>query len=87
MFKPADADRVFATLFRRFESQYAQRHRAYEKHFRRIGIRDAMHDVLNKRSATTGLRSLAALAARINPDAGRRYAEFLRREILVEILP
>ena len=81
-----DADRVFATLFRRFENEYGQSAGAYEKHFTRMGIQDAMHDVLEMRSAIVGLRSMVTIAALINPDAGRRYADFLRREMAIAVL-
>src|SRR4029453_8468427 len=70
--RTADADLVFATLFKRFEKRYRQAPHAYEKHFRRIGIRDAMHSVLHRQSAIVGLRSLAAIASKINPEAGDR---------------
>jgi len=73
-------------LFKRFEKRYRETPHVYEKHFARAGIRDAMHDVFHRCSAIVGLRSLAAIATRINPQAGERYAEFLRREMAVNVL-
>ena len=83
----ADADLVFATLFKRFEKRYREAPHAYEKHFAKVGIREPMHGVLHRRSATVGLRTLAAIAARISPQAGERYADFLRRELVMKVLP
>jgi glycosyl transferase family 2 len=82
----ADADLAFATLFKRFEKRYRNAPHAYEKHFARAGIRDPMHSVLHRQSAMVGLRSLAAICARINAGTGERYAGFLRREMVAEVL-
>ena len=84
---PAAADRVFAALFQRFEGRYKQTPTAYENHFARVGIQDAMHAVLETRSAMVGLRSMTAIFTKINPDAGCRYADFLRREMAIDVLP
>jgi hypothetical protein len=80
------ADLIFKTLFQRFESRYRQSPHVYEKHFANTGIRDAMHAVLRSPSAVVGLRSMASIASTINSDAGRRYKEFLGRELTKEIL-
>jgi hypothetical protein len=81
------ADLVFATLFKRFRNQYSQRPNAYEKHFARIGIQAPMHAVLETPSSTVGLRSMAAIVATIDPGAGRRYKDFLRREMTIQVIP
>ncbi len=81
-----DADRVFAMIFDRFYSNYGQKPEIYEQHFKQAGIQNAMHSVLNSPSAIVGLRSMVNILAAINPDAGQRYADFLQKESVVDIM-
>jgi hypothetical protein len=81
----ADADRIFVRVFARFVNMYRQSARQYESHFERVGIQDAMHAVLDDPCALVGLRGMVHIYERLNPDAGRRYADFLRRELVLDV--
>jgi len=81
----ADADRIFMKLFERYyDNGYRKNIGGSEEHFIRVGIQDAMHDVLEGPSAVVGLRSLVKIFNTINAAAGERYGDFLRREMVVD---
>jgi len=81
----SDADKVFIELFTRFRMTYDKNPAKYEAHFKEAGISDAMHDVLDDPTAVVALRSLATIFRAHNPEAGKRYADFLRKEMVVDI--
>ncbi len=81
----SDADKVFIELFARFRMTYDKNPAKYEAHFKEAGISDAMHDVLDDSTAVVALRSLATIFRAHNPEAGKRYADFLRKEMVVDI--
>jgi glycosyltransferase involved in cell wall biosynthesis len=80
-----DADLVFNELFGRFRASYEQYTEQFENHFEEAKIGQPMYDVLDHPSAITGLRGLSALFSTTSPDAGARYAEFLRNEMVVDV--
>jgi len=65
---------------------YANETRTFDDHFRLVGIEDAMHTVLDDPSAITGLRRLMTTFTKINPSAGKRYANFLHNEMVVQVI-
>jgi len=82
----ADANRVFMKLFERYyNNTYRENIGAYEEHFINAGIEEPMHAVLEEPSAIVGLKSMLRIFTTINADAGKRYADFLRREIVVDL--
>jgi hypothetical protein len=66
--------------------KYSHDTEGHEDHFRRVGIEDAMHTVLDDPSAITGLRSMTTIFTKINPDAGKRYADFLQKKMTVAVI-
>ncbi len=85
-YRMMDADRIFMKVFDQYRVKYANDTAGHEDHYRRVGIEDAMHTVLDDPSAITGLRSITDIYGRINPDAGKRYADFLRMEMVVDVI-
>jgi len=80
-----NADEIFIELFTRFRMTYDKNPIKYEAHFKEAGILGPMHDVLDDPSAIVALRSLTAILSAYNSEVGNRYADFLRREMIVEI--
>jgi hypothetical protein len=83
--RTTNADLVFNELFGRFRAGYEQHTGAYEDHFEKAKIWQPMYDVLDHPSAITGLRGLCTIFSTMNPDAGARYAEYLRAEMVVDV--
>jgi hypothetical protein len=81
-----DADRIFMKVFDQYKVKYSHDTDGHEDHFRRVGIEDAMHTVLDDPSAITGLRSITTIFTKINPDAGKRYADFLQKAKTVAVI-
>ena len=80
------ANQIFAALLTGFENDYRQKSLAFERHFDRTGIRNTVYAVFRTRSAIEGLRGMVDIFTKINPEAGTRYTEFLRREMAVAVL-
>jgi len=85
-YRMMDADRIFVKIFDRYKMKYAGDTKTFEDHFRLIGIEDAMHTVLDDPSAITGLRSLMTIFTKIDPEAGKRYAAFLQKEMVAKVM-
>jgi glycosyltransferase involved in cell wall biosynthesis len=85
-YRVVDADQIFVKLFDRYRNNYMKNTSGYEDHFRQAGIEDAMHTVLDDPSAITGLRGLTKLFEKMSPGAGRLYADFLQKEMVVQVI-
>jgi hypothetical protein len=81
-----DVDQIFMKLFDRYRSNYLKNTNGYEDYFRQAGIEDAVHTVLDDPSAITGLRGMMKIFEKMSPEAGERYADFLRKEMVVEVI-
>jgi glycosyltransferase involved in cell wall biosynthesis len=81
-----DADLVFNELFSRFRASYEQHTGQYEDHFEQEKVWKPMYDVLDHPSAIAGLRGLSTILSTVNSDAGAIYADFLRKEMVVDVL-
>jgi hypothetical protein len=80
------ADSVFNEIFGRYRELYAQHPEIYEDHFEKAGIWKPMYDVLDHPSAIVGLKSLCTIFTTVNERAGNRFANFLREELVSDVL-